>query len=157
MPNFCSNYATLSGPKEKIAQLIEELKKTDEGKPIELLSFLRPNPSGEWNYDWSIDNWSTKWDTTADAYDVIDENTVTVSFESAWSPPIALYRFLHEQGWIVDAYYYEPGVGFCGRWRDGLDEEYDYSNMSIDMIRATIPGEIDDMFGIIDELEYMNE
>ena len=53
---------------------------------------------------------------------------------------------LQEMGFQVKAYYYEPGVGFCGRF----DEDGD---LCVDMTKdQTIPEDIDKMFGITDQL-----
>lgn len=158
MPNWCNNYATLTGPKEKIDELIVELKKSDDrDTPYEILNKLRPNPSGEWQYDWSVENWGTKWDISVAGYEIVDDNTVTISFDSAWSPPTTLYEFLQSEGWTVDAYYYEPGMAFCGRYQDGYDDYYEYSNLSADEIEEEIPSEINEMFGISDDMRQWEE
>lgn len=158
MPNWCNNYATLTGPKEKIDALIVELQKSDErDQPYQILNTLRPNPSGEWEYDWSVNNWGTKWDISVAAYEIVDENTVSISFDTAWSPPTILYDFLQEEGWNVDAYYYEPGIGFCGHYVDGEDDYYEYSNMSADEVEETIPSDIDEMFMIVEDMRQWEE
>ena len=77
-------------------------------------------------YDWCIANWGTKWDIGRDsALDNdanIDGNSFTVSFDSAWAPPTAAYEKLEEMGYIVIAYYFEPGCDFCGKYAHGVDE-----------------------------------
>ncbi len=35
--------------------------------------------------------------------------------------PITLYEYLVENGWEVEAYYYEEGMQFCGQFVDGED------------------------------------
>lgn len=158
MPNWCNNYATLTGPKERIDDLIIELRKSDErDTPYEVLNKLRPNPSGEWQYDWSVNNWGTKWDVSLAGYEIVDENTVTLSFDSAWSPPTTLYDFLQEEGWTVDAYYYEPGMGYCGHYTDGYDDYYEYSNMSADEVEQMLPSDIDEMFMIVEDIRQWEE
>ena len=42
-----------------------------------------------------------------------------------WSPPIALYEYLVENGWEVEVYYYEEGMMFCGQFVDGEDSSYE--------------------------------
>jgi hypothetical protein len=157
MPNWCNNYVTLTGPKEKIDELIVELKKSDErDETYEILNKLRPRPAEheeDW-YGWNVQNWGTKWDVGIGSYEIVDENTVTLSFDSAWAPPIALYEFLESEDWNVDAYYHEEGMAFCGRYVDGFDDYYEYAGMSADEMEATIPSVIDEMFMIV---EYRRE
>ena len=52
-------------------------------------------------------------------------NEATMSFDTAWSPPIGLYERLQVLGFYVRASYFEPGMGFAGRWIDGDDQYYD--------------------------------
>lgn len=160
MPNWCNNYATLTGPKEKIDQLIVEMKKSDErDSPYEILNVLRPRPADQeenW-YSWNVENWGTKWDISLAGYEIVDETTVTLSFDSAWSPPTCIYEFLVGEGWNVDAYYYEPGMAFCGRYQDGYDDYYEYSDMSADEIEEEIPSEINEMFGISEDVRSWQE
>ena len=151
MPNWCNNYVSLSGPQEKIDELIVELKKSAlPDQTYEIFNKLLPRPADQeenW-YDWNINNWGTKWDVNIDSYDVVDENTVTLSFDSAWSPPTNLYQSLEEQGWVVDAFYNEEGMAFCGHYSDGEDDYYEYANLTADEIQEQIPSDIDDMFCI---------
>ena len=157
MPNWCNNYATLTGPKEKIDELIVEMRKSDErDASYEIFNLLRPRPADQeenW-YDWNVNNWGTKWDISLAGYEIVNETTVTLSFDSAWSPPTALYEFLEEQGWTVTAFYDEPGMAYCGRFVDGSDEYYEYSNMTADEVEEEIPEEINEMFSIS---EYRRE
>jgi hypothetical protein len=157
MPNWCNNYATLTGPKEKIDELIVELRKSDErDSSYEIFNLLRPRPADQeenW-YDWNINNWGTKWDITLASYEIVDETTVTLSFDSAWSPPTTLYEFLEEQGWTVTAFYDEGGMAYCGRFVDGSDEYYEYGDMTADEIEEQIPEDINEMFSIS---EYRRE
>lgn len=94
-------------------------------------------------YDWRVANWGTKWDIGLDS-DLdnrakIDNGSFTVSFCSAWSPPEAAYEKLEMMGFEIKAYYYEPGMGFCG----------EYTPDSIDSYSTSDPPEhLDEMFGI---------
>jgi hypothetical protein len=78
-------------------------------------------------YNWCVNNWGTKWDIGSDNGEVhglnptIVDNEATMSFDSAWSPPIGLYEELDRLGFMVDATYFEPGMGYCGIWHDGDD------------------------------------
>lgn len=129
MPNWCDNSATLSHEdKSKIDALEAELsKKNDQGYFAgQPLQHLHPNPSGEWDYDWSVKNWGTKWEMDVIDYSRDDDNTITIYFNSAWSPPTSAYDYLVEQGWSVNALYNEPGMGFAGVYENGTDDYYEY-------------------------------
>jgi len=79
-------------------------------------------------YDWCIANWGTKWDVGRDSATdnaaTIEGNSFTVRFDSAWAPPTMAYEKLEEMGYIIIAYYYEPGMEFCGKYAHGVDECY---------------------------------
>jgi hypothetical protein len=138
MPNWCDNMVTLRhSDKAKVDALDAEMSKRNAALHFEgqLLQYLVPNPSGEWNYDWSVANWGTKWDASIIDYERRDDNEVWVSFESAWSPPTVAYDTLVEQGWEVEAVYYEPGMGFGGVYKDGDDDYHEYDIADPDSIK----------------------
>jgi hypothetical protein len=99
-------------------------------------------------YDFNIANWGTKWDVNSDNVAIEDANTVTAGFDSAWRPPITAYERLMELGFEIEAFYYEPGMQFVGKWVDGLDECIEYSGATADTVREMIGEELDDYFGI---------
>ena len=113
-------------------------RKNDEGHSIaEPFNFLRPNPAGEWQYDWSVNNWGTKWEAGIIDWERRDDNEIWISFESAWSPPTALYDFLVEEGWEVEALYHEPGMSYAGQFTtDGGDDYYDYDVTDLENIEC---------------------
>ena len=130
MPNWCDNSVTLRhNDKSKIDALDAEMsKKNDEGRSMaEPFNHLRPNPSGEWQYDWSCENWGCKWDANIIDWERRDDNEIWISFDSPWSPPTALYEYLVEQGWEVEAIYHEGGMCYIGQFttEDG-DDYYEY-------------------------------
>ena len=142
MPNWCSNSVDLSHEdKTKIDALEAVLTKQDkmqsEGQvdiPSEdgVLWNLRPRPTEEeenW-YGWNTENWGTKWDVNPHYWERIDENTISIGFDSAWGPPTTLYEYLTEQDWSVSARYEEPGMSFVGSYEDGIDTyvEYDFTD-----------------------------
>jgi hypothetical protein len=113
-------------------------------------------------YDWSIAHWGTKWDISEmdddDNFTITnDGKTVSFSFDTAWAPPTEWYDNI--DGFHIEAYYHEPGMGFCGKWtsEDG-DDQYEV-NMSedIDGVKERIPSDILDEFGIIDDMIYYQE
>ena len=103
-------------------------------------------------YDWNVANWGTKWDFELDSKDQVDANTVTASFDSAWAPPTAAYEKLMELGFEIEAMYYEPGMQFVGKWDNGVDDYFEYGGETSETVRESIGAELDDYFGISDEL-----
>lgn len=130
MPNWCYNHVTLTNEdKSKIDALHAVMQETNEdGREIGLIfQHLRPRPESEENwYNWNIENWGTKWDASFGHCDRYDDNSIFFTFDSAWSPPIALYEYLTENGWDVDAVYQEEGMGYIGSFKDGDDDCYEY-------------------------------
>jgi hypothetical protein len=114
---------------------------------------------GNW-YDYCVNEWGTKWDVGAEGYEVEVENgRLTMSFDSAWSPPIAAYEKLMELGFEVRAYYYESGMCFAGIWDDGCDDFYDLSQCrNADEMEDLLPTVLDEMFCISEGMrEYEEE
>ena len=155
MPNWCDNSLTIShDDKLKIDELEAALLKENP----EIFQFLRPRPKDQdenW-YDWNIENWGTKWDVNLDFVERVSENTIVLGFNTAWSPPIELYDYLTEQGWRINAMYSEGGVGFVGRYEDGVDDCYEYSfdeELSIELI----PEELVEYAGIWEAYEWHKE
>jgi hypothetical protein len=81
--------------------------------------------SDDW-WDYRVANWGTKWDFGGED-EFIEQrgNGVICSYDTAWSPPIGLYERLQLLGFKVEASYFEPGMGFAGRWIDGDDQYYE--------------------------------
>ena len=128
MPNWCLNNATIThDDPAKLTELLEAYKRG------ELMEHFLPTPkdkNGELDkgwYDWRLGNWGTKWDVGGeyDYADCPDHNTTVLSFDSAWSPPVGFYEFIKDQGFDIRASYFEPGIGFCGDWIDGMDNYYE--------------------------------
>ena len=95
-------------------------------------------------WEYCVAEWGTKWDVghnNSQDPPVLIDNGFSVPFDSAWSPPCDAYAKLKEMGYVIKAYYYEPGCDFCGRWLDGEDECYEVS-------KGNIPEDIVDEMGI---------
>jgi len=145
MPNWCDNSLTLTNSdKTKLDELAVEL---DKGNDAEVFKYLRPY-EGEWDYMWCCNNWGTKWEARVYGWERIDENTILISFETAWGPPIALYEFLEQEEWSVEGLYNEPGMCFAGIYEDGSDSYYEYSDLSADEIEENLPEVLEETFGI---------
>jgi len=147
MPNWNYNVVEVSHSQKKM--LAKFKKGCKNGLFTEFLPIPEDNKD-QW-YEWNINNWGTKWDV--DGIDcVIEDNTTKVAFDTAWSPPIAFYEHLVELGFTVKAYYYEPGMGFCGIYDELGDAYYEIGDLNSDEVAETIPKELDEMFGISEEM-----
>ena len=183
MPNWCSNHITVRGTNSAeikrladafdngefcgtVVPMPEELNITSGslGDPVaqaELEAKSQANIEkygfANW-YDFNVAKWGTKWEIGGNGTEAErDEDGLGFSapFDSAWSPPIGVCEALVEQGFEVVLYYYEPGMGYCGKWEDGFDEYYEYGSENSKTVRAAIGSDLDDMFGISESMaEY---
>jgi hypothetical protein len=152
MPNWCDNSVTLyHEDKSKIDALAEEMEKKNATNQSMACPFqhLHPRPEDQeenW-YDWNVNNWGTKWEASIIDWSRDDDNTITIYFESAWSPPIALYDYLTDNDWDVNALYHEPGMGYAGMYNNGSDEYYEYNPADKDSIDS-LPSDVIDFAGL---------
>jgi len=186
MPNWCSNHITVRGTDPvaikrladafdagefcgTVVPMPEELNITSGflGDPVEQAELeakskanLEKYGYANW-YDFNVANWGTKWEIggNGDVAEIEDDGlSFSASFESAWSPPTQICEALAEQGFDVTLYYYEPGMGFVGKWEDGCDDYYEFSGENSQTVRAAVGDELDDMFGISESMaEYEAE
>lgn len=108
-------------------------------------------------YDWNIAHWGTKWDLCDTMINRVDDNTVEIHCQTAWSPPTEAFVILMGMGYDIRALYVGEGYEYAGIWDNG--DEDDYTALSDSQTaRATLPQELDDEFGISDSLaEYERE
>ena len=125
MPNHCENSLIIkSTNKELIKQIHDSLDKEN----ADLLNFLVPLPNGEWDYDWCVANWGTKWDIYDISYLTLDDNVLIVGFCTAWSPPIeALQTGAERLGFTFELEYHEGGMMYAGKATEDGDECYTYT------------------------------
>ena len=114
---------------------------------------------GNW-YDYCVNEWGTKWDVGGDDYNEPHQespNKIIMSFDSAWAPPCAAYEKMLDLGFSIRAYYYEPGMCFAGIWEDGVDDFYEYSDMTSAQVAEEFPTELDEMFCISESMAEWEE
>jgi len=112
---------------------------------------------GNW-YDFCVNEWGTKWEIGADGNPAQDiPGGLMLGFESAWSPPTSAYEKLIEMGFRIRALYFEPGMAYAGVWEDGNDDYYEYGGMNSDQIAEELPAELDDTFGISQDVAQWEE
>lgn len=107
-------------------QITAEYAKTEEDKAKALVNEPTIREDSWW--DWRVQNWGTKWDINSDDHSQpqvdSDGKGLFVYFFSAWSPPTGVYEMLVEQGYKVEAYYFEGGCAFCGMFTNDGDQCY---------------------------------
>ena len=171
MPNWCANFVQITHPDSDRIQALAEAAR--EGRFCEHIiptpAELREHSAPEYDearaeefrtkygytdwYSFCVARWGTKWDV--DPYDNVEvqPHYMSFGFDSAWSPPIGIYEALLADGFTVDAMYYEPGMGFCGRWVDGSDDYTELSGLSSAQAAEVIDPDVDLQFGIVENME----
>jgi hypothetical protein len=94
MPNYVANELKVIGSKTDIQNLLDTIRNTETEKCIDFNKIVPMPKEQEANwYDWSCDNWGTKWNAcgtptlrTADG-DEPDTMIAIVKFETAWATP----------------------------------------------------------------------
>jgi hypothetical protein len=154
MPNWCNNYATFICPtKDVYTDLIYSIvheKWFETFAPLQIDDVT--NESG-WDAHIAIDMWGTKWTpSNIEINNSYDETyTLEVSFDTAWSPPIGVYKIMNKKFDInINAFYEEYGCNFFGRFYLSKEEEIDdVFDMPTDLaelteLRKVIGSELDD-------------
>jgi hypothetical protein len=108
-------------------------------------------------YDFCVANWGTKWDVGGDDsvdHTMEDDNgtRISMSFDSAWAPPVTAMEKFIDLGFGVKLYYYEPGMAFAGIFDENGDDFYELGDMTADEVEKAIPGELDEMFCISESM-----
>ena len=156
MPNWCANHISVRGRRQENVQRLADA--FDRGEFCQTVIPIPDDQKDNW-YDFCVNNWGTKWDVNgADVCDR-DENGLgfSASFDSAWAPPMGVVQRLTEQGYDVTLYYYEPGMCYVGKYEDGVDDYYEYSNETSTTVRSVIGDELDDFFGISEQMAEYEE
>jgi succinate dehydrogenase flavin-adding protein (antitoxin of CptAB toxin-antitoxin module) len=115
VPNWCDNRATITGPEPVISEIKEILNTQDPA----LLAWMVKEPKyagdQDW-YGWRVENWGSKWDISSVYVDDVEDDTVSFSFSSAWSPPIEAFKTWAERDGRVTFHleFWESGVAFAG-------------------------------------------
>lgn len=156
MPNWCSNVTDIyhDNP-DKLRELAEAY---NQGK---LFEYLKPNPTGQWDYDWSVANWGTKWEASSlepiDVEQFVKDGGGSLWYDTAWSPGNEALAGGLEQGFRITNMYYESGVGYAGIWENGEDDQYNLNEMSADEAEAELPADLNDTFSISDNMRMFED
>lgn len=158
MPNWCENTLYIESDKETIAQIVEAIEQN------KLLHFMNPMPEDkatDW-YDWRVDNWGTKWEVEANLDSEHDETSVSIWFDSAWSPPVAAYDSFFKRMNELDrpieirAQYIEWGDSYCGEYVNGSDECWLIPE-TLEEAKNDLPEEILEQFNILENIETFTD
>jgi hypothetical protein len=154
MPNWCANHISVRGRNpESVEKLADAF---DRGEFCQAVIPVPEDQKDNW-YDFCVNNWGTKWDISiAEECDRSEDGmSFSGSFDSAWAPPTGVVERLTTQGYDVTLYYHEGGMCYVGKYEDGVDDYYEYSSETSDTVRGVIGEELDDFFGISEQMaEY---
>ena len=127
MPNWCHNKLTVTHDDDVMLDMFVNAYMAGT-----MCSQFLPQPLDVQDVaGWRVANWGQKWDLGCGRYEeyglkpTVVGNEASVSFYSAWSPPLGVYERLVVLGFDVQASYFEPGMGFAGTWSNGEDNLYE--------------------------------
>lgn len=140
MPNHCESDLRVNGPKTEVERFFETLR-GDKGaldadkiipypehfKELDAKAKAHTFRTGEHiadgynsgGYEWCISNWGTKWGMYNFSELIFGKTFATVSFQSAWAPPLPLILKASEMfpKLVLTLKYYEMGAGFKGTYK----------------------------------------
>ena len=132
MPNWCENELIFSN-EEDFKMVCEKFFEKENNTTFfcfDKIISIPENLSENEKYDFVIKNWGTKWEASIN---YTEEDLLSISFDSAWSPPIGVIKALKEKHGVKGSMrllYNEPGCGYAGIFyvtesEDFNDEYYD--------------------------------
>ena len=146
MPNHILNVITLKGTPERITEILEKIKDDEIGiGSIDFEKIIPMPPNiyrgdlgleerelyGKYNwYDWSIENWGTKWNSYGYCRDFKYSQFDPIIFQTAWRAPhpvIEKLFMMFQDVEIVHEWADEGVARNCGRRiynQEGLNEWY---------------------------------
>ena len=143
MLNWCWNHLEISGDEKQLHKFVE--KSTSAHKETKF-SFEGTLPRGDrkdW-YNWSVENWGTKWDANEPYICHNDIDYFAVSFQSAWSPPINWINNILKDfpGLKFTLEYEETGMCFGGILTAQHDKIWDDDHWDLDEASECCEGEV---------------
>jgi len=153
MPNHTDNRVILSHADSQKIDDIYNVMNTDDASLLQHIIPMNESllDGGDW-YDWRLDNWGTKWDIYETQCNRIDANTLSMTFYTAWSPPIPVFDKLTDMGYEINARYLDEGWMYVGEYVDGDD----WSTDDIESISEVRP-ELADEFDISEMMQEENK
>ena len=165
MPNWVFNSIVVDGSDADVTAFLDHAKKQtpfcandDHEREFNFHSFITPPADkveeylgrsgfidgkivgdGEFNwYQWNNANWDTKWNACDVNIDRSSVGSATISFDTAWCPPMPIFRAIAEQFPNLDfdiEYEEEQGWGGSLRYAKGeltFESEWDCPNSHAD-------------------------
>ena len=125
MPNWCANLLEVNGLVLNKLAFLESLHgeivptmAAGTNPSVITLTKIKPYPEGNWDYDWCVEHWGTKWDIEAELINRAWEgnDNLLIRFDSAWSPPEAAFRELPTMfpDLCFSHIYAESGMNYSG-------------------------------------------
>jgi hypothetical protein len=118
MPNWCDNTLVVFGgtAKQRKQWVLENTSKENEGVDFNGSVPMPEGEDGNTNYNWSINNWSTKWNAVCCQELITIKRDVRYGFDTAWGPPTNWFttmarKYPHLK---FDLHYMEPGMCYIG-------------------------------------------
>jgi hypothetical protein len=139
-----------------VARAFPEIAARHANSEEEMETALKNEPTirkDSW-YNWRLQNWGTKWEVDDISISQASDTCISLSFMSAWSPPIDALDKLLEQDGIdsIVAHYYEPGNNFTGVYNNGENIEMNLSALTEeDFENNDLIIELNEIFGIRDD------
>jgi len=143
MPNWCSNFLNIEGDYNELKKFKDE--NNSEEKELDFEKSV-PFPNGQYDRDFAITEWGTKWNADVCYTDFIDNDSqetkdkqnneckLYYDFTTAWSPPLSWLRKIAKKyiNLNFSLEYFEGGCDFAGEvlYEEGdlkLYEEFTYS------------------------------
>jgi hypothetical protein len=132
MPNWCENEASIEGMGKKGKEALKQIAASIKPRPKvkedkfgqsfmwdfnELVPLKKRGKPCEWERDLAVKTWGTKWcPVLGKSQFQLRGDELAVSFESAWTPPLAFLKKLCELFPVrVRIEYSEPSDRFAGR------------------------------------------
>jgi len=96
-------------------ELIDTTAPTREKDSFENRRLRKLHGADNW-YDWSNQNWGTKWNSYHDEVEYDGEESLVYKFDTAWSPPEPVIHALRKkfEDLSITAFYDEPGMQIAG-------------------------------------------
>jgi hypothetical protein len=117
MPNWCENRLQVVGERKELDTFLAECFSKDkyDRKTLDFEKIIPLGEPGDDRYGKYCDRWGTKWNVSDCDIDD-DGGSITVWFETAWSPPIPIMEALTKKypALSFTLEYSEGGVGFRG-------------------------------------------
>lgn len=117
MPNWVTNYVTITGDAELVKGVGERLRapvpNREEAQVFAFWNIVKPDDSivedynstcdqegmknpNNW-YNWNLRNWGCKWDANGPALLTEEPGKLVYCFDTPWSPPVSAMESLAEQ------------------------------------------------------------